>query len=137
LSEGKNINIISKKNILKYGTNCLRELVAPTPRKNIYFIGCEVSGDSPLEIFNGSSMKESLMELKNEFDFIFIESAALNEYSDTKELEGFADFIISIVSAETAVNQLDKESFKFFESLNSKFFGCILNFVLPLNLKQL
>lgn len=137
LNEGKNMGLISRKNILQAGSNCLRDFVSPTPRKNVYFIGCEVSGDSPFEIFNGASIKESLLELKSEFDFIFIESAALNEYSDTKELEGFADFIISIVSAESTVNQLDRESFKYFESLNSKFFGCILNFVSPLNLKQL
>ena len=56
-----------------------------------------------------------------------MESAALNEYADTRELEPYADKVVAIFSAETHTNQKDEYSIKYLNALKDKFMGVILN----------
>ena len=61
------------------------------------------------------------------YDFIFLEGAPLNGYTDTKDLAQYADGIIAIFSAKEEVEQADKESIKYFKTDKTKFLGSVLN----------
>jgi succinoglycan biosynthesis transport protein ExoP len=64
-----------------------------------------------------------------------MEGAAMNEYSDTKELVRYADKVISVFSAESTIKNLDRESIQYFKSLGKKFGGAVLNRVNSKDLK--
>jgi uncharacterized protein involved in exopolysaccharide biosynthesis/Mrp family chromosome partitioning ATPase len=104
------------------------DLVNPTKYKNIYIVGNSGGGhESPAEILSGRDFGNLILSLSDSFDYVLLEGAALNEYSDTKELVKFSDKVIAVFSAESSVKQLDRESIQYFKSLGKKFGGAVLN----------
>ena len=104
------------------------DLINPTKYKNIYIVGNSGGGhESPAEILSGRDFTNLITMLSDSFDYVLLEGASLNEYSDTKELVKYADKVIAVYSAEAPIKQLDKESSQYFKSLGKKFGGSILN----------
>ena len=90
--------------------------------------------NSPSEIFAGKDVRKFIQELAKIYDYIFLESASLNKYSDAHELSEYVDKVITVFSAESEIKQTDKNSINYLQSLGDKFMGGILNKV---NLKNL
>lgn len=112
------------------------DLINPTKYKNIYIVGNSGGGhESPAEILSGRDFSNLISVLADSFDYILLEGAALNDYSDTKELVKYADKVVAVFSAETSIKQLDRESIYYLKSLGKKFGGAILNRVDTKNLK--
>jgi Mrp family chromosome partitioning ATPase len=104
------------------------DLINPTRFKNIFIIGNAGGGlESPAEILSGRDFNNLIAVLKESFDYILMEGAAMNDYSDTKELVRYADKVIAVFSADAAIKQLDKESIAYFKTLGKKFAGSVLN----------
>ena len=101
--------------------------ISTTSDKNIDVIGTNSGTESPSEILAGRNFTTMLNKLRENYDYIFLEGASLNEFSDTKELISYADKVITVFSAENSLNQLDRESVNFLKSLNNTFLGAILN----------
>lgn len=112
------------------------DLINPTKYKNIYIVGNSGGGsESPAEILSGRDFTNLVSLLADSFDYVLMEGASLNEYSDTKELVRYADKVVAVFSADTSIHQLDKEAIQYFKSLGKKFGGCILNRVDTKDLK--
>jgi succinoglycan biosynthesis transport protein ExoP len=112
------------------------DLINPTKYKNIYIVGNSGGGsESPAEILSGRDFTNLVSLLADSFDYVLMEGAAMNDYSDTKELVKYADKVVAVFSAETSIRQLDKESIQYFKSLGKKFGGCVLNRVATKDLK--
>lgn len=112
------------------------ELINPTKYKNIYIVGNSGGGsESPAEILSGRDFTNLVSMLADSFDYVLMEGAALNDYSDTKELVKYVDKVVAVFSAESSIKQFDRESIKYFKSLGKKFGGCVLNRVDTKDLK--
>jgi len=112
------------------------DLINPTKYKNIYIVGNSGGGsESPAEILSGRDFINLVSLLADSFDYVLMEGAALNDYSDTKELVRYADKVVAVFSAETSIRQLDREAIQYFKSLGKKFGGCVLNRVETKDLK--
>ncbi len=98
-------------------------------------ICCQSTNRSPAEVLAGKNFNNLLTNLKTKYDCIFLEGAALNNYADTRELAGFADTIIAVVSADTVINEKSKASLDYLKALDGKFLGAILNKVQLHNLE--
>ncbi|MFZ6011971.1 MAG: hypothetical protein ACOYXT_16635, partial [Bacteroidota bacterium] len=104
------------------------DLINPTKYKNIYIVGNAGGGnESPAEILSGRDFNNLIKVLSESFDYIMLEGAALNDYSDTKELVKYADKVIAVFSAESGIKQLDRETIGYLKMLNKKFGGAVLN----------
>lgn len=104
------------------------DLINPTKYKNIFIVGNAGGGnESPAEILSGRDFSNLIAVLVESFDYILLEGASLNDYSDTKELVQYADKVFAVFSADSAIKQLDKESINYYKSLGKKFAGSILN----------
>jgi polysaccharide biosynthesis transport protein len=68
-----------------------------------------------------------MVQLRSRYDYILMEGASLNDYSDSKELLTFADKVITVFSADSKIEQIDRESINFIRSLKDAFLGAILN----------
>ena len=95
--------------------------------ENVDIIGNRGTSNSPSEFFAGRDFQNFISELSDNYDYIFMEGAALNKYSDTRELVGFADKVISVFSSESEIKETDKDSINYLLSLKDKFMGSILN----------
>jgi polysaccharide biosynthesis transport protein len=102
-------------------------IVSRTSDANIDVIGSNSGSDSPSEILAGKDFSGMISQLKDRYDYILLEGASLNEYSDTKELMAFVDKVVVVFSAGSTLKQIDRESISFIRTLNSTFLGAILN----------
>lgn len=112
------------------------DLITPTKYKNIYIVGNSGGGsESPAEILSGRDFTNLVSILADSFDYVLMEGASMNEYSDTKELVRYADRVVAVFSADTGIGQLDRDAIQYFKSLGKKFGGCVLNRVEAKDLK--
>ena len=105
----------------------LKEVLTNTSVPLVDAIGCKGGDYTPLEILPKNNLLDYLHELTKQYDYIFLEGAPLNDYSDSRELLGYVDGVVVIFSAKYSINQVDKESIEFLKSLNKKLVGAILN----------
>lgn len=117
-----------------YGYAKVKSIITETGIENVHIIGCQGGDYTPAEVLGDQNLLNNLAALKEQYDYILMEGAALNVRSDSKELMSFADTMISVVSAKSTIKQTDKESFLFLQSLNGKFTGAVLNCVNKENL---
>lgn len=112
------------------------ELINPTRYKNIFIVGNAGGGsESPAEILSGRDFTNLIAVLVDSFDYILMEGAAMNDYSDTKELVQYSDKVFAVFSADSTIKQLDRDSIAYFKSLGKKFGGSILNKINTKDLK--
>lgn len=104
----------------------VRNIISKTDFENLDVIGCAGGSYTPSEILPTDNLLAHLAELK-EYDYIFLEGAAMNNYADTKELIQYTDGVISVFSAESSIKELDLESIEFLQQLNGKLQGAVLN----------
>ena len=109
-----------------FSADSVRNIVTKTDFENLDVIGCTGGSYTPSEIFPTDNLLAHLGELK-EYDYIFLEGAAMNNYADTKELIQYSDGVISVFSAESSIKELDLESIEFLQQLNGKLQGAVLN----------
>ncbi|WP_298713247.1 AAA family ATPase [Chitinophaga sp.] len=105
----------------------VRELVTTYSIDNIEVIGCKGGDYTPTEILPANHLLNYLPDLKKHYDFILMEGAPLNDYTDSKELEKYAEGVIAIFNSNATLKQNDKDSIEFLHSLDSKFLGAVLN----------
>ncbi len=99
----------------------------PFNLENVDIIGNKGSYQSPSEVFAGKDFDKFLEGLEEHYDYIFFESASMNNYSDTKELTKYVDKVIAVFGAENDIKNNDKESIDYLNNLGGKFMGAILN----------
>lgn len=94
---------------------------------NVDIIGNKGGSHSPSEILAGKNFRRVLEGFSTKYDYIFLESASLNEYSDTRELAPYVDKVVAVFDANSSLKNIDRESIDFLNNLNGKFMGGILN----------
>lgn len=103
-------------------------LESPFNNSPIETISNSGKNSSPLEGMSAVNFTKFLKDLSGLYDYIFLEGAALNVYSDTKELIDFSDKVIAVFSSESTLRQADKDSIAFLQGLpDNKFAGAVLN----------
>lgn len=108
--------------------------VTKTAAEGVDIIGCEGGDYTPSEILPKNHLLNYLDQLREEYDYIFMEGAPLNGYTDAKELVGYADGLVAIFSADAVFSAADRESIAFLNENKDKFIGAILNKVQESNL---
>jgi polysaccharide biosynthesis transport protein len=100
---------------------------------NVDIIGNKLGSQSPSEILNGTNFNTQLKGFLQRYDYIFLEAADLNRFSDARELVAYADKIIPVFDAESRLSSADEESLRFLQNQNGKMLGAVLNGV-PMSL---
>lgn len=109
-------------------------IVNRTRFNGVDIIGNVGGRDSPSEIMAGRDFNEMIHNLSLQYDYVLMEGPALNDYSDSKELIGYADKVIPVFRADTSLSQMDKESINYLKSINGRLMGTVLNNVQLKNL---
>ncbi len=102
-------------------------LESTTSIEGMHVIGCRAGNFTPSEALSNIDMEQFFKLLKDEFDYVLIEGAALNEYADSRELAVYAEGVFTVFSAAASVTQVDNKSIQFIDSLGEKNKGAILN----------
>ncbi|HJT74747.1 MAG TPA: hypothetical protein VJ720_12025, partial [Chitinophaga sp.] len=105
----------------------VKEIVTTYPVPGVEVVGCKGGDYTPSEILPKNNLLNYIPFLTGYYDFILLEGAPLNDYTDSKELAQYVDGVVAIFSSKLALTQIDRESVQFFESLGDKFIGAVLN----------
>lgn len=105
-----------------------------TPVEGLFVIGCESGSQTPSEALYNIDLKVFFDKLKEQFDYILVEGAALNDVVDSQELAIYSDAVFTIFSANNSITPADEKSIRFISSLGEKNKGTVLNNVLKDNL---
>jgi len=104
-----------------------QDFKSETPIPYVELIGCNYGNYTPSEILPKNNLLDNLRAIAENYDYVFIEGAALNTHADSKELSKYVDGIISVFSARSVLRQTDKESIQFLKHTGSKYVGAVLN----------
>ncbi len=111
-----------------------QKLWSETDQPGLNVLGCARGHFTPSEIIYNIDIDAFFKLLKDEFDFVLIEGAALNDFADSRELATYAEEVYTIFSANAAVTHADEKSIKFITGLGAKNKGTVLNNVLKENI---
>ena len=104
---------------------------------NVSVLGCYGGNYSPSEVFPDTNFLRNLLAaLDDHYDYVFLEGAAMNQYTDAKELSKHVEGVIAVFAADTTIKQPDKESLDFLKRLGNRFLGAVLNRVDAENIDQ-
>ncbi|MEX6687512.1 Wzz/FepE/Etk N-terminal domain-containing protein [Danxiaibacter flavus] len=112
----------------------VKALVTPTSVEGVETIGCGAGDYTPSEILPKNHLLNYLHELLTVYDYIFLEGAPLNSFTDTKELINYSDGMIAVFASDKSLSETDKESIEYLRQHSEKFIGAILNKVQVENL---
>ncbi|RMF30493.1 MAG: hypothetical protein D6765_03090, partial [Bacteroidetes bacterium] len=82
---------------------------------------------SPLEVLGQEGLRNILERYSKDYDYIFLEAAALDQYADAYELEPFADKVLGVFHARNSLLKSDQEGLLFLRRLGDKYLGSVLN----------
>jgi polysaccharide biosynthesis transport protein len=102
-------------------------IINRTTHSGIDLIGSKGGYNSPSEIFAGKNFDKLLDSLELTYDYIFLEGSSINDFSDTQELVEYVDHVITVFSADSQLQAMDRQSLDFLQSLEEKFLGAVLN----------
>ncbi|GEP88888.1 Uncharacterized protein involved in exopolysaccharide biosynthesis [Chitinophaga terrae (ex Kim and Jung 2007)] len=105
----------------------VKPLITTYAVSNIEVIGCKGGDYTPTEILPENHLLNYLQELKKHYDFILLEGAPLNDYTDSRELEHYVEGVIAVFNSKASLKQNDKDSIQFLQSLDGKLLGAVLN----------
>jgi Uncharacterized protein involved in exopolysaccharide biosynthesis len=114
----------------------LQNYITKTPVPDVDIIGCQGGDYTPSEILPKNHLLNYLDVLKQKYDFIFMEGAPLNDFTDTKELIRYVEGVIAIFAADISLTATDRESIAFLKQNKEKFLGAVLNKVEARNLNS-
>ncbi len=95
--------------------------------RNIDIVANKGGSQSPAEVLAGKNFKKVIEQYAKKYDYIFMEAAAMNKYSDARELMPFADKMVVVMSAESPLGSEDKDTMTYLNGLKDKLLGGILN----------
>ena len=121
----ENFSVNGQANLLEK----LNAVSISTSIPNTEIVGCNEGNFTPAEILPKNSLLDNLKKISDNYDFIFIEGAALNTHADSKELAKYADGIVAVFSARSVLRQTDKDSIDYLNSTGDKFAGSVLNYI--------
>lgn len=104
-----------------------KQSISMTIINGVDILGCEGGNYSPSEIITNQNFLKIIDDFKQNYDYILMEAASLNERSDAKELLNFVEGVVAIYSAKSTLKQTDKETINFLSSLDKKLIGAVLN----------
>lgn len=111
----------------EFSIDKFRQIVTTYAQPNIEIVGCKGGDYTPSEVLPPNSLLNYLQELKSYYDFIIMEGAPLNDFTDSRELSAYAEGVVAVFSSRLKMKQIDKESSEFLEQLGDKFIGAVLN----------
>ena len=104
----------------------LKTPLGTSKRQRVDIIGNHGLHKSPSEVLDAERFRNFLKDLREHYDYIFLESAALNDYSDAQELVPFVDKVVAVFNARSVIKAADKESIQYLHQMGDKFAGAIL-----------
>ena len=102
---------------------CIQE----TELKNLYVLTAGAIPPNPAEILSSEKMKNLIEDLKNIYDYIFIDTPPIGLVTDAGALSSFIDGVVLVVKSESVEKKYLEETKKKLDAVDARILGAILN----------
>ena len=102
---------------------CIQE----TELKNLYVLTAGAIPPNPAEILSSDKMKNLIENLKNVYDYIFIDTPPIGLVTDAGALSSFIDGVVLVVKSESVEKKYLEETKKKLDAVDARILGAILN----------
>lgn len=102
---------------------CIQE----TELKNLYVLTAGAIPPNPAEILSSDKMKNLIDDLKNMYDYIFIDTPPIGLVTDAGVLSSFIDGVVLVVKSESVEKKYLEETKKKLDAVDARILGAILN----------
>ena len=102
---------------------CIQE----TELKNLYVLTAGAIPPNPAEILSSDKMKNLIENLKNVYDYIFIDTPPIGLVTDAGALSSFIDGVVLVVKSESIEKKYLEETKKKLDAVDARILGAILN----------
>lgn len=99
-------------------------------KKSPYGFDCILAGripPNPSELLSSEKFTEMFDELKNEYDYIFLDCPPVNVVSDALTVSTYADGVLYVVNPKIALNSDVEEGIARLKFINAKIYGFVAN----------
>jgi capsular exopolysaccharide synthesis family protein len=103
------------------------EIVYATDIEGLYVVPAGVYPPNPAELLSGAIFSDFILELREKFDYIIIDTPPLGIVTDAAICAAISDGAIFLISSETTKVKQAKEVKALLEKNGAKIIGCILN----------
>ena len=124
-------NVPNKAGISTYlsGRSRIGEIIQPTEYKNLDIISSGPTPPNPSELILNDKLDELIEALKEEYDYIFIDSAPMGLVSDTMHLMQYADTSLIVFRENYAKKSFVTDLNNLVEKHDLKHIGLVINSV--------
>ena len=102
---------------------CIQE----TELENLYVLTAGATPPNPAEILSSEKMKNLIEDLKNIYDYIFIDTPPIGLVTDAGILSSFTDGVVLVVKSESVEKKYLEETKKKLDAVDARILGAILN----------
>lgn len=102
---------------------CIQE----TELENLYVLTAGAIPLNPAEILSSEKMKNLIEDLKNIYDYIFIDTPPIGLVTDAGALLSFIDGVVLVVKSESIEKKYLEETKKKLDAVDARILGAVLN----------
>jgi protein-tyrosine kinase len=108
-------------------TGAIRNFAKKLGPDNLWLLSCGLLAADSSALINSEVMKARVAELRQEFDYVLIDSPPLNTYSDGVILGQLADGVVLVVEANATRREATLNVAANLRAAHIKIFGAVLN----------
>ena len=109
------------------GKRNIQGCVKKTKQENLYILTGGTIPPNPAEVLSSKKMSEFIESIKDEYDYIFIDSPPVGVVSDASIISAYSDGVIFVVGANEVDSNLAKIAKERLDSVKANIVGVILN----------
>lgn len=110
------------------GTSSIFDAVCPTQFDNLYFIDCEPNLQNPADIIGSDRFAALMTYLKNNFDYIILDTPPLISFVDGSLVSSIADGTVLVIREGKTKKADIKNAVTQLQQANAKILGTVLTF---------
>lgn len=122
-------NLEKGKGVTDYLFNnaSFEEIIQNTLVKGVDFISAGSKVPNPAEVISSNALKEFIEKLKNQYDYVFMDTPPIIPVSDAAIISKMSDLTLLVASVNQTRLDLLEEAIKTLNLIQGNYFGVILN----------
>jgi len=121
------------------GDGPIREFTTPLHSHNLWLLSCGPAAEKSIGLLSSEKMKTRISDLRNEFDYVLIDSPPLNIYTDGLSLGKLSDGLVLVLEAHSTRREVALRVTEDLRTAQVKILGAVLNkrtFPIPQSIYQ-
>jgi succinoglycan biosynthesis transport protein ExoP len=109
------------------GQEALANVIKPTPIANLSVLNCGSIAPNPTELIASKKMRDAFDNLKERYDFVFVDSPPVMPVSDAIVLSRMVDGVVYVVRGQETPKHVVKAAIAQLKNDQTKILGVLLN----------